>query len=79
VHDAAITAWGIKREYTGPPADHAHPLHGEPRAVQRSDPPQLQRRGPAPGAGVVELITEESAAPGERHHHLRWFIGEIAI
>jgi hypothetical protein len=30
-------------------------------------------------AGVVERITAESSAPGQRHHALRWHVGELAV
>jgi hypothetical protein len=48
---------------------------------QRTDPalPSYHPDGLPLEDGVVEVITAESAAPGERHHHLRWFIGEIAV
>ena len=29
--------------------------------------------------GLIEVITEESAAPGQRHQHLRHFVGEVAV
>jgi hypothetical protein len=79
VHDAGITAWGLKREYTA-----ARPIqyirwmahHG-----QSSDPalPGYDPDGLPLVPGVIELITAESSAPGQRHERLRPFIGEVAI
>jgi hypothetical protein len=48
---------------------------------QRSDPaqPSYSPDGLLLKPGVVEVITEASSAPGERHHHLRWYLGEIAV
>lgn len=79
LHDAAITAWGVKRETTA-----SRPItlirwmamHG-----QCSEPglPSYDPDGLPLEDGVVEIITAESAAPGERHEGLRRFIGEIAV
>ena len=48
---------------------------------QSSDPnlPSYHPLGLPLQAGLVELITVESSAPGERHAHLAPFVGEIAI
>ncbi|MEM6929766.1 MAG: hypothetical protein AAF602_22700, partial [Myxococcota bacterium] len=29
--------------------------------------------------GLIELVTEESTAPGERHQHLKFHVGELAV
>lgn len=79
LHDAAIAAWGVKRESLG-----ARPIswvrwmaeHGQSSAPSL---PSYHPDGLPLEDGYIEIITEESSAPGERHHHLRWFIGEVAV
>ncbi len=79
VHDAAITAWGIKRKYaTSRPVTLIRYMAG---LGQSSD-----AQGPSydPGGlplipGVIEVITKKSAVAGERHAHLARHIGEIAV
>lgn len=66
LHDAAIAAWGIKAHY-----DYVRPIS------------MIRHLGSAgemevvPGA--VELITERSSADGQRHAHLRRYVGENAV
>lgn len=79
LHDAAIAAWGLKRESLAPrPITLVRWMaeHG-----QRTNPslPSYDPDGLPLEDGVVELITAESSAPGQRHHHLRWHIGEVAV
>jgi hypothetical protein len=79
VHDAAIAAWGLKRKYQS-----VRPIsmirymaeHG-----QSSDPklPSYDPEGLPLIRGLIELITKESSAPGERHAALAGHVGEIAI
>jgi hypothetical protein len=79
VHDAGIAAWGLKGYY-----DSARPIsmirylgaHG-----QSSDPngPAYDAEGLPLEPGLVEVITEASAAPGERHEALAGHVGEIAV
>jgi hypothetical protein len=79
VHDAAITAWGLKRAYLGPrPITLVRHMAGK---GQSSDPklPGYSAEGLPLQAGLIELITAESSAPGQRHHHLRWWKGQIAV
>ena len=79
VHDAAITAWGLKRAHLGP-----RPITLVRYAAakgQSSDPqkPAYDPDGLLLEDGYVELITDASSAPGQRHHHLRWWKGQIAV
>jgi hypothetical protein len=79
VHDAAIVAWGIKRDHlTSRPITMIR--HMSARG-QSSDPsgPHYHAEGLPLEAGLIELVTEESARPGERHAHLAQFVGEIAV
>ena len=78
-HDAAIAAWELKRVHTT-----ARPItliRHMAELGQSSDP-----AGPSYDAGglplvpdLVEVITAESAAPGQRHADLARFVGEVAI
>lgn len=79
MHDAAIAAWWLKREY-----DYVRPismiryLSG---LGQSSNPdlPSYDELGMLLEPGLVELISAASSASGERHEHLGEFVGEIAI
>jgi hypothetical protein len=79
VHDAAIAAWELKRDSLGPRPITL--IRWMADLGQRTDPslPSYHEDGLPLVPDLVELITEESAAPGERHHHLRFHIGEIAV
>jgi hypothetical protein len=79
VHDAAIAAWGLKREYQSVrPISMIRYLaeHG-----QSSDPdgPSYDADGLPLVPGLIEVITKESSAPGQRHAALADHVGEIAI
>ncbi len=79
MHDAAIVAWGAKRDY-----DYARPIsmiRYMGGLGQSSDPdgPAYDDEGLPLVEGLVEVVTEETAAPGERHDGLADHVGEIAI
>lgn len=79
VHDAAITAWERKRDSLG-----ARPItlvRWMAQQGQRTEPTAADYSafGLPLEAGLVERITAESSAPGERHHALRWYVGELAV
>jgi hypothetical protein len=79
VHDAAIAAWGLKGFY-----DSARPISmirymGGRGQSSDPDAPSYDPQGLPLVAGLVELITEESSAPGERHEPMADHVGEIAI
>ena len=79
VHDAAIAAWGVKRAYNSVrPISMIRYLAGR---GQSTDPnlPAYARDGLLLVPGLIELITKESSAPGERHAALADHVGEIAI
>ena len=79
VHDAAISAWELKRDSLGPrPITLIRWMAAQ---GQRTDSslPSYSPDGLPLVDGLIELITEESSAPGERHHHLRWHVGEVAV
>ncbi|HZW00286.1 MAG TPA: vanadium-dependent haloperoxidase [Candidatus Deferrimicrobium sp.] len=79
VHDAGVAAWGCKGHYdTVRPISMIRYMGG---LGQSSDPtrPAYHPDGLTLEDGLVEVVTEESAAPGERHEHLADHVGEIAI
>ena len=79
VHDAAIAAWGVKGYY-----DSARPIsmiRYMGGLGQSSDPsgPGYDPAGLELVPGLVEVITPESSAPGERHEALRDHLNDVAI
>jgi hypothetical protein len=79
VHDAAIATWGAKGHY-----DSARPISmirymGE--RGQSTDPsgPSYDSEGLPLVPGLIEVITPQSSAPGQRHEGLAGHVGEIAI
>ena len=79
VHDAAIAAWGLKRAYQSVrPISMIRHLAGRGQSSERSlrsyDPDGLPLI-----PELVELVTSESSAPGQRHAALADHVGEIAI
>ncbi|MBN1205138.1 MAG: vanadium-dependent haloperoxidase [Myxococcaceae bacterium] len=79
VHDAAITAWEVKRAFaTARPITLIRYMGG---LGQSSDPsgPAYHASGLPLVPGLIELITAESAAPGGRHAHLARFQGQVAV
>jgi hypothetical protein len=78
-HDAAIAAWGIKRKTnTVRPISLVRWMGGK---GQSSDPkgPSYDPDGLPLVPGLIEVITKESSAPGQRHAHLAFFVGQIAV
>lgn len=79
VHDAGITAWDLKRRTA----------RGRPIAWIRYMSQKGQSSDPAGASyspdgmpivpGLVEVVTKESSAPGQRHANLALFVGHIAI
>jgi hypothetical protein len=79
VHDAAIAAWELKRVYTAArPITLIRYMGG---LGQRTDQslPSYDAGGLPLVDGLIELITDASAAPGQRHAHLSRYVGEIAV
>ncbi len=78
-HDAAITAWGTKRRYvTVRPISLIRWMGGK---GQSSDPkgPSYDPQGLPLVPGLIEVVTKESSAPGQRHAALAFHVGEVAI
>jgi len=79
VHDAAITAWEIKRVFTcSRPITLVRWMAAQ---GQSSDPamPVYDPDGLPLVPGLIELITDESSAPGQRHERLRRYVGRLAL
>ncbi len=79
VHDAAITAWGIKRiDTTVRPISL---IRWQGAKGQSSDPkgPSYDPQGLPLVPGLIEIVTRESSAPGERHAQLAHFVGQVAV
>lgn len=79
MHDAAIVAWELKREYVSPrPISLVRYLAGLGQRTDR-DLPGYHSEGLPLVDGLIEVITAESVEPGERHAHLRRYVGELAV
>jgi hypothetical protein len=79
MHDAAICAWGVKGWY-----DFIRPISAIRYMCdlgQCSDPTHdsYNPDGINLHPGLIEIVTEESSAPGERHEHLADHVGKIAL
>jgi len=79
VHDAAITAWEQKRLFT--PLRPLSTVRYLAQQGQSSEPdaPDYAAHGLPLYPGVIERITADSAAPGQRHAHLASFVGQLAV
>ena len=79
VHDAAVCAWGIKGRYDGiRPISAVRYLAG---LGQKTDPSaaSYNEHGIDLRPGLIELVTTETTAPGQRHEHLPGSEGKIAV
>src|SRR5262249_45473967 len=79
VHDAAIVAWGLKGKYDSVrPISMIRYMAGR---GQSSDPtgPSYAPDGLPLQPGLIEVITPETTAGGQRHSSLAGREGEIAI
>jgi hypothetical protein len=79
VHDAAIAAWGAKGHY-----DYVRPIsmiRYMGGLGQSTDPEGLSFHpdGLLLEDGLVEVITETSSAPGQRHESLAEQVGAVAV
>lgn len=78
-HDAAVAAWGVKGRY-----DHVRPIsmiRYMGGLGQSSDPGAAgyHPSGLPLEPGLVEVITPESSAPGQRHETLAGYVGQVAV
>jgi hypothetical protein len=79
VHDAAIAAWGLKGFYDSPRPISMIRYMGSRGQSSDPDGPGYDQDGLPLVPGLVEVITPESSAPGERHAHLADHLGEVAV
>lgn len=79
LHDAAIAAWEVKREHLS--ARPVSLIRYRASLGQSSDPslPGYHPDGLPLVHGLIELITEESSGPDQRHSHLKAYRGEVAV
>ena len=78
-HDAAITAWDLKRrDTTVRPISLIRWMGAK---GQSSDPhgPSYDPMGLPLVPGLIEVITADSSASGQRHEALSAFVGQIAV
>jgi hypothetical protein len=79
LHDAAVAGWGCKGHYDySRPISHIRYMGG---LGQSSDPDELRYHpdGLPLIPGLIEMITRDSSAPGERHYPLRAYRNQIAV
>ncbi|MGH7436830.1 MAG: vanadium-dependent haloperoxidase, partial [Polyangiaceae bacterium] len=79
VHDAAIAAWGLKRRTMSVrPISLVRWMGAK---GQSSDPKgaSYDPQGLPLVPGLIEVITKESSAPGQRHANLACYVGQIAV
>ncbi len=79
LHDAAIAAWELKRNF-----ESSRPItliRWMAARGQSSDPqePSYDPAGLPLIDGLIEVVTQASAAPGQRHEHLAAYQGEVVI
>jgi len=79
MHDAAICAWGIKGHYDAPRPISAIRYLADRGQCSSPALPSYDPQGIDLLAGVIEVITPESSAPGQRHAHLAGHQGKIAV
>lgn len=78
-HDAAIAAWEIKRRFAcGRPVSWIRYMA---LLGQSSDPqlPAYNANGLPLVPGLIELITADTTQPGQRHAHLKRYLGQVAV
>ncbi len=79
VHDAAIVAWGLKGKYDSVrPISMIRYLGGKGQSTDQLQPSYAVDGLPLQ-PGLIEVITPQTTAPGERHEALAGHEGEIAI
>ena len=75
LHDAAIAAWGLKAHYDSVrPISMIRWMGGNGAFDAESNPDGLPLED-----GLVEVVTLESSAPGQRHEALADHVGELAV
>jgi hypothetical protein len=78
-HDAAITAWDLKRRTATVRAISLIRWMGAKGQSSEPKGPSYDPDGLPLVPGLIEVITKESSQPGERHAHLAFYVGQIAV
>jgi len=78
-HDAAVSAWNHKGVYDSVRPISAIRWMASMGQCTRIDLPNYNTAGLPLITGLIELVTAESSAPGQRHETLNTNINEIAI
>jgi hypothetical protein len=79
VHDAAIAAWGLKGEYDGTrPISMIRYMAEQGQSSDRALP-SYSPAGLPLVPGLIELVTKETTAPGQRHEAMAGNEGRVAI
>ncbi len=79
LHDAAIATWGVKGFYdSARPISMIRYMGGKGQSSDRTGP-AYDPEGLPLVDGLVEVVTQNSSAPGQRHAELADHLGEIAI
>jgi len=79
LHDAAIAAWDIKRRtLTARPISLIRYMGGKGQSTDKKAP-SYDPEGLPLVPGLIEVITKESSAPGERHAGLGFYVDQIAV
>jgi hypothetical protein len=79
VHDAAIATWGVKGFYdSSRPISQVRYMGGKGQSSDSAGP-SYDPQGLPLVPGLIEVITRESSASGQRHAGLAGYVGEIAI
>lgn len=79
LHDAAIVAWELKRLYeTSRPITLIRWMGARGQSSD-ANLPSYHVNGLPLVPGHIELVTEESSKPGERHEFLAPFVGQVVI
>ena len=79
VHYAAISAWDLKRRTVSSRPICLIRWMGAKGQSSDVHGPAYDPDGLPLVPGLIELVTKESSAPGERHEHLAFHVGEIAV
>ena len=79
VHDAAIAAWGLKGHYdSSRPISLIRYMGSLGQSSDQSGPSYDPESLPLV-PGLIEVVTAESSAPGQRHAELSGAVGHVAI
>lgn len=79
LHNAAISAWQIKRQSLGVRPISLVRYMGQLGQSSNMSLPSYHAMGLPLVPGTIELITRESIQAGQRHAHLSRYLGQVAV